>query len=184
MALTVSDIVYLLTTRGLRQYDREAISQLDHALQCAHLAEQAGEQPATVAACLLHDLGHLLAPRLDSQGDGPRERDDLHQYVALPFLSHLFPPSVLNPVRLHVDAKRYLCAVDPGYWATLSDVSKHSLELQGGIFSTEQAEAFAEQPHAQEAARLRRYDDRAKVAGAVTPPLDHYVPLLESLALD
>jgi phosphonate degradation associated HDIG domain protein len=183
MALTVPDIVYLLTTRGTRQYGREAVTQLDHALQCAQLAEAAGETPATVAACLLHDLGHLLAPRIEVETTGEQQRDDLHQFVALPFLSRLFPPAVLEPVRLHVDAKRYLCAVDASYWATLSPASKRSLELQGGIFTDEQAQAFAAVPYANEAARLRRYDDLAKVAGLATPPLEHFVPALEALAL-
>jgi phosphonate degradation associated HDIG domain protein len=177
MALTLDDIEHLLSTRGFHQYGREAVSQLEHALQCAQLAEQAGETPATTAAALLHDLGHLLAP-----GGDTAEQDDLHQYVALPFLRSLLPDAVLEPIRLHVDAKRYLCAMEPGYWETLSPASQHSLVLQCGPYTVPEAERFARQPFAQEAIRLRRYDDRAKVPGLATPPLDHYLGMIRALA--
>jgi phosphonate degradation associated HDIG domain protein len=164
MSLSFSDIEHLLVNQGFHQYGRESVSQLEHALQCAQLAEQAGETPATTAASLLHDLGHLLAP-----GGDTAEQDDLHQYVVLPFLRGLLPDAVLEPIRLHVDAKRYLCTVDPGYWEALSPASQHSLVLQGGPFPGADAERFARQPFAQEAIRLRRYDDHAKVPGLATP---------------
>lgn len=126
MALTLIDISHLLVTRGKEQYGGEAVNQLEHALQCAHLAELAGETPQTVAAALLHDIGHLLAPDLGAADTAGR--DGLHQYVALPFLRALLPPAVLEPVRLHVDAKRYLCTMEHGYWEALSPASKHSLD--------------------------------------------------------
>ena len=179
MALTLLEIEHLLVTQGPLQYGREAVSQLEHALQCAQLAEQAGESPATVAASLLHDLGHLLAP-----GGGTHEQDDLHQYVALPFLRGLLPDAVLEPIRLHVDAKRYLCTVEPGYWESLSPASQHSLVLQGGAFAGPEAERFASLPFAQEAIRVRRYDDHAKVPGLATPPLAHYLSAVRALAVE
>lgn len=172
MALQMNDIAHLLATRGVNQYGREAVSQLEHALQCALLAERAGETPATTVASLLHDLGHLLAP-----GGDTAEQDDLHQYLALPFLRGLMPDAVLEPIRLHVDPKRYLCTVEPGYWESLSPASQHSLVLQGGPFSALEAERFATQPFAQEAIRLRRYDDHAKVPGLATPGLAHYLAM-------
>jgi phosphonate degradation associated HDIG domain protein len=184
MALTLDDIARLLADRGQQQYGREAVSQLDHALQCAALAEEAGESTETVVAALLHDLGHLLAPE-NAQDDltAPRERDDLHQYIALPFLHGLFPPAVLAPIRLHVDAKRCLCALDTGYWDTLSPASKHSLTLQGGRYTQEEAEAFMRAPFAGEALRVRRYDDLAKVRGRATPPLAHYLQKMVQVSL-
>ncbi len=184
MALSVDEIITLLQTRGQAMYGGEAVSQLDHALQCAHLAELAGETPETVAAALLHDLGHMIARNEDALADDIDHLDDLHQYAALPFLRPVFPEAVLAPIRLHVDAKRYLCAIEPGYWDTLSAESKHSLELQGGIFTSAQMEAFEQQPHAHEAARLRRYDDLAKTPGRATPGLPHYRALLQELALN
>jgi predicted HD phosphohydrolase len=95
----------------------------------------------------------------------------------------LFPDAVLEPIRLHVDAKRYLCLIDSGYWADLSPASQHSLELQGGIFDAAQAEAFMQQPFASEAVRLRRYDDLAKIPLTVTPPLSHFESYFSRVAV-
>jgi phosphonate degradation associated HDIG domain protein len=183
MALTVEEIARLLGTKGQRQYGREAVSQLEHALQCAQLAEEAEETPETVVAALLHDLGHLLAAeRADEAARAQQQRDDLHQYIALPFLRGLFAPAVLEPIRLHVDAKRCLCAVDAGYRDTLSPASRRSLELQGGVYTQPEAQRFMAQPFAAEAVRLRRYDDLAKVPGQTTPPLAHYMRMARALA--
>ncbi|WP_076999958.1 phosphonate degradation HD-domain oxygenase [Variovorax sp. KK3] len=183
MPLQLSEIARLLEAKGQRQYGREAVSQLDHALQCAQLAEEAGETPQTIVAALLHDLGHLLATERAGEASQPQQqRDDLHQYIALPFLRGLFAPAVLDPIRLHVDAKRYLCVTESGYWDTLSPASKRSLELQGGIYTDEQAQRFIDQPFAAEAVRLRRYDDFAKVPGKPTPTLGHYMDMARALA--
>lgn len=178
MALDTTDIRHLYTTRGQSQYGREEINQLEHALQCAHLAEQAGETPQTIVACLLHDLGHLLAAQREGLADHGQDKDDLHQFIALPFLRDLLPDAVLEPIRLHVDAKRYLCTAEPGYRDTLSPASVHSLALQGGAYSAQEAQAFMQQPFAAEAVRLRRYDDLAKVPQKITPALDHYLDIL------
>lgn len=181
MALTTKDIVRLLSDHGAKQYGREAVSQLEHALQCAHLAESAGEPDEIIIASLLHDVGHMLMAESGGAIDVNSDRDDLHQYTLMPFLRGKLPDAVLEPIRLHVDAKRYLCQADAAYFGSLSAASVHSLALQGGVFSADQAHAFLQQPHAQEAARLRRYDDLAKVAGRAVPPLEHYLPRLEQL---
>lgn len=184
MSLTVSEIISLLSVQGRAQYGMEAVSQLEHALQCAFLAERANETPDTIVAALLHDLGHLLAAQKDGQVEHDTSRDDLHQYVALPFLRRVFSDAVLEPIRLHVDAKRYLCAVEPAYWPALSPASKHSLEQQGGIYAPDQAAAFLAQPYAEEAIRLRRYDDFAKVAELEVPDLAYFEPYLNQVALN
>lgn len=183
MTLSSTEIIHLFETRATRQYGREAVSQIEHALQCAHLAEQAGETDATVVAALLHDLGHLIAAEKQDRQDDTQQRDDLHQYIAIPFLRGLLPDAVLEPIRLHVDAKRYLCAAEPTYWASLSPASKRSLELQGGAFTTAQRTGFLAHPFAEEAVRLRRYDDLAKVPKAVTPSLVHFQKKLEALVM-
>jgi phosphonate degradation associated HDIG domain protein len=156
------------------------VTQLEHALQTARLAEIARAAPAQITAALLHDLGHLL----NDQGETPTERgiDDVHQYFALPFLRGLFGSEVLEPIRLHVDAKRYLCATRPGYYDALSADSRRSLALQGGVYSAEQAMAFIAQPWAEQAVELRLWDDTAKAAGAPTPPLEHFLPIMVSVA--
>ena len=166
--------------KGGRAYEGEGVSQLEHALQSAQHAERAGAPAELVCAALLHDIGHLLNDR----GETPTLRgvDDRHQYAALPFLRSLFPEAVLAPIRLHVDAKRYLCATRAGYHEKLSEDSKRSLVLQGGIYSAGEAEQFIRQPYASEAVKVRLWDDAAKVAGAATPDLAHFEGLVRSLA--
>ena len=181
MPIDVEQILELFETRGAEMYGREPVSQLEHALQCAHQAESNGAEASLVSACLLHDLGHLLAKRNDGElAEAGTDVDDIHQYFALPFLRGVFPDAVLEPIKLHVDAKRYLCCVESGYWGTLSNESKHSLELQGGIFSTAQAEEFIRQPYAYDAVLLRRWDDLAKVPGKGTPEIEHFRTFLEA----
>ena len=182
MSLALQEVNDLLLRRGQSQYGLEAINQLGHALQCAHLAEQAGETTETILACLLHDLGHLLAAEREATAEHDTSKDDLHQFIALPFLRGLFPDAVLEPIRMHVDAKRYLCWIDPGYWSDLSNASKHSLEQQGGVFDEAQAHTFIAQPYAEEAVRLRRYDDLAKVKDKLVPGLEHYQARLAAVA--
>jgi phosphonate degradation associated HDIG domain protein len=179
MALQIEQITAVFQTQGAVQYGAEAITQQQHALQCAHLAEQAGASPALVAAALLHDLGHLLAPKISTPS---LAADDVHQYVAIPFLRGIFPNAVIEPIRLHVDAKRYLCQVDPGYWARLSPASRRSLELQGGPFSKEAAASFMGQAFANDAVALRRWDDLAKDPTASPPDWAHYVTILTRAA--
>jgi phosphonate degradation associated HDIG domain protein len=176
--LTIAGICTLFDARGGRMYSGEPVTQLEHALQSAALAEAAGAEPALITAALLHDLGHLL----NDQGETPTERgvDDLHQYFALPFLRPLFGEDVIETIRLHVDAKRYLCAARPGYHDGLSADSQRSLALQGGIYSPDEADAFAALPAAAYAVKLRLWDDAAKSAGRRTPPLSYFVPIMEA----
>lgn len=176
MALQIEQITELFNTQGAVQYGSEAVSQQQHALQCAYLAEQAGGGAELVAAALLHDLGHLL-PTVSSNKNKAGV-DDLHQYLAIPFLRGVFPEAVLAPIGLHVDAKRYLCQEDRHYQDSLSPASQRSLVLQGGPFSIEQARAFIEQPFATDAVALRRWDDCAKNPNASTPDWAHYVRVL------
>ncbi|KVP54369.1 phosphohydrolase [Burkholderia ubonensis] len=176
MALTLEEIRSLYQEHGHVAYSGEPVTQLEHALQSGLLAEEAGADDALVAAAFLHDLGHLL----NRQGETPSARgiDDLHQYYVLPFLRPLLPDAVLEPIRLHVDAKRCLCRTDAGYFESLSPDSVRSLALQGGVFSEEEAAAFLRRPFAEDALRLRRWDDMAKAEGRATPDLDHYMEIV------
>lgn len=180
MALSIEDIVSLYRTSGAARYGMEAINQEQHALQCAQLAEQAGGTPELVTAALLHDLGHIVAVE---QKPDAAARNDLHEFVALPFLRGVFGDAVLEPIRMHVDAKRYLCATVTGYWDTLSPASKRSLELQGGPFEPSDAQRFIAQPFAADAVALRRWDDVAKSPMATTLGWGHYARVLEQARL-
>jgi phosphonate degradation associated HDIG domain protein len=179
--LSLDDIESVFARKGHEQYTGEPVTQLEHALQTAALAEAEGADDALVTAALLHDLGHLL----HELGATPTLRglDDLHQYAALPFLRGLFPDDVLGGIQLHVDAKRYLCAARPGYLQALSADSQRSLVLQGGVFSADEARAFIDRPGAANAVRLRVWDDLAKTAGAPTPPLAHFMARARRVAL-
>jgi phosphonate degradation associated HDIG domain protein len=173
---TAQEILDVFAQRGNEMYGGEAVSQLEHALQCATLAAAAGSSAALITACLCHDLGHLVHSLGEDAGD--RGIDDRHEYRAMGVLRSLFPEAVTEPIRLHVEAKRYLCATDSHYWAGLSPASKTSLELQGGIFSTEAANAFIQKPYAGDAVQLRIWDDQAKVPGKATPDLKYFQPYL------
>ena len=179
--LTLADIERLFAERGGEQYSGEPVTQLEHALQTAHQAETEGASDELVTAALLHDLGHLL----HDFGNTPSLRglDDVHQYLALPFFRGLFSERVLNPIKFHVDAKRCLCATRSDYHAALSEDSKRSLILQGGIFSAQEAENFIAQAGAAEAVRLRVWDDLAKTEGLSTPPLSHFMQRAAQCAL-
>ncbi|MDH5539473.1 MAG: phosphohydrolase [Rhizobacter sp.] len=182
---SLADIARLFDRKGACQYSGEPVSQLEHALQTAQLAEQSGAGDALVTASLLHDLGHLLDDRDGSVDDTPTLRgvDDMHQYAALPLLRGLFDESVLAPIRLHVEAKRYLCHARPDYFASLTDDSKRSLVLQGGVFEADEAARFLTLPGAHDAVRLRQWDDLAKRAGLDTAPLTHFLACASRCAL-
>ena len=168
----VAAIMRLFSEKGDSEYGGESVNQREHALQAAACALRDGADDPLVVAALLHDLGHML----EDLGQTPTLAgiDDLHQYRILPFLRGVFSDAVLAPIALHVDAKRYLCATDAGYFSTLSADSVRSLQLQGGVFDVEQAAAFIDRPHAVDAVRLRRWDDRAKTAGMTTPDFAHF----------
>lgn len=171
-------VVHLLDSCGDSQYGSEAVSQREHALQCALLARQKGYASHLVAACLLHDIGHLLH---DLPEDAPeRGIDDVHEDRGAAWLESRFLPDVVEPVRLHVAAKRYLCAVEADYFSLLSPPSVLSLELQGGPMSAPEIEAFRANPHHQAAVDLRRLDDEAKVPGLPTPTAADFLPELRA----
>jgi len=181
MALTLTDIEKLFGQKGHEQYTGEPVTQLQHALQSGFLGEQAGASDELVTAAFLHDLGHLL----HDLGETPSIHgvDDVHQYRVLPFLRGLFPDSVINAIQRHVDAKRYLCATRPEYHDSLSDDSKRSLKLQGGIFSEGEAAAFIAEDGAKDAVQLRLWDDLAKQPDLQTPGLSHYMQIARRCAL-
>ncbi len=172
----LSEIDEVFRKRGHSWYAGEAVTQLQHALQAATLAEQADAPGALIAAAVLHDYGHLL----HNFGEDCAENgiDDHHENLGAKQLTKFFGPDVTEPVRFHVSAKRYLCATEPDYYAGLSEASVLSLKLQGGPFTEEEAAEFIAQPHAEAGVRLRRWDDQAKVVDLETPDFAHFHPYL------
>lgn len=167
------EVTRLFEQAGGSQYGGEAVTQLEHGLQAAFLAEEEGAPSDLIVAALLHDIGHLLHNLPDDAPD--QGVDDLHEDLGAAWIEGRFPPSVLEPVRLHVEAKRYLCAVEPGYLESLSEPSRVSLFLQGGPMSEEECEEFRRGEFFDYSIRLRRWDDEAKIAGLETPPLAHFL---------
>lgn len=173
----VNEIERLFAERGDSLYGGEGVTQLEHGLQAAMLAEDSGADAANIVAALLHDIGHLLHSLPDDAPD--QGIDDVHERLGYDWLTRHFGPEVTEPVRMHVDAKRYLCAIEPGYIETLSPPSLQSLMLQGGPFNADQIEEFEANPHFRRAVVVRRWDDLAKMVGLATPPLAHFLPYVE-----
>ena len=158
--------------RGQSFYD-EVVTQLEHALQCAALAQQNDASPTLITSALLHDLGHFILD--EHNADTAFLAMDLnHEEIGAEYLAPFFPEIVTTPIRLHVPAKRYLCATDASYHDGLSDASKKSLIVQGGVMLDEEREAFEQIPHFRDALTLRRWDDLAKVKALKTAALETY----------
>jgi phosphonate degradation associated HDIG domain protein len=171
-------IADLIDGKGHRQYGLSQVNQRAHALQAAWLAEQQGGDAALITASLVHDIGHMV----HDLGEDPAARgvDDRHEERGDVFLRRYFGPDVTEPVRLHVAAKRYLCAAEPDYFARLSPDSVRSLALQGGPMSQAEVAAFEALPGFQAAVRLRRFDESAKVKNLAVPDVAHFAPYVRA----
>jgi phosphonate degradation associated HDIG domain protein len=171
----------LIDGKGERPYGLHDVNQRAHALQAAMMAEQAGCDAALVTAALLHDIGHMV----HDLGENPAEAgiDDRHEQLGHDFLVRYFGPEVTEPVRLHVAAKRYLCAVEPDYFGRLSRDSVLSLSLQGGPMSPDEVAAFEALPHSEAAVTLRRFDEAAKIKDLPTPGVEHFLPRVRECLL-
>lgn len=172
-------IAELFASEGAADYLGEAVTQATHMLQAAARAELAGAGPAMIAAALLHDVGHFTGTATGR--DLMQGTDDRHSDQGATWLAQWFGPQVTEPVRLHVDAKRYLCAAEPGYFDRLSPASAYTLGVQGGPMEAAEAAKFAASPYAADACQVRRWDDEAKVPDAPTPTFQHFAPVLAGL---
>jgi phosphonate degradation associated HDIG domain protein len=175
---SVGEVFALLERGGGEAYFGEPVTLLEHSLQAAWFARRDGADDALVAAALLHDLGHL------SHGEGERAADHgldtRHEELAVGLLAGHVPASILDPIRMHVAAKRYLCFAEPGYHQALSPASQQSLALQGGVMTADEAAHFLAHPHAVRAVQLRRSDDSAKQPALAVAPLQSYRELVAS----
>jgi len=176
----VAVIEDLFAGEGAADYLGEAVTQAEHMLQAADLAEQAGAPPALIAAALLHDVGHFTGTITGR--DLMRGTDNRHSDQGAAWLEQWFGAEVTEPVRLHVAAKRYLCAVEPDYLAKLSPASVYTLGVQGGPMSPDEVTAFRARTYWQDACKVRRWDDEAKDPAVRPPSFSHFAPYLRSLA--
>ena len=181
-ANAIDFILDLFARRGATEYMGEAVTMSQHMEQTAACAVADAAPDNLVIAALLHDIGHFI-------GEHPIEAlengiDNIHEDVGADYLQAHFPAEVSEPVRLHVAAKRYLCATDPDYLGRLSDASVQSLEVQGGPMKNAEVEGFEANPHHLAAVKLRHYDDDGKVAGLTIEPVGAYRHTLETLLLE
>ncbi len=180
--MSVADEVFaLFERRGSGAYFGEAVSMTEHALQAAHFARKAGAPPWLELAALLHDVGHLVVEVPDDIADWTV--DARHEDTGAAWLEPRFGGQVAQAVRLHVAAKRYLCATDARYFARLSPASVHTLGLQGGPMSMQEVRGFEALPQYREAVQVRWWDDMGKQAGLAMAPLAHYRRMIDSLSL-
>ena len=176
-AQKVDALFNYMEAQGQSFYD-EVVTQLEHALQCAALAQQNDAGPTLTTSALLHDLGHFILD--EHNADKAFLATDLnHEEIGAAYLAPFFPEAVTTPIRLHVPAKRYLCATDASYHDGLSEASKRSLKVQGGVMSDTEREAFEQIPHFRDALTLRRWDDLAKVKGLEIAKLETYREIVQ-----
>ncbi|HVZ84660.1 MAG TPA: HD domain-containing protein [Terracidiphilus sp.] len=176
---SVDAVFAVLAAGGGEAYFGEPVTVLEHSLQSAWFVRQRGGDDALTAAALLHDVGHLLHG--EGEDAAARGIDTQHEELGAEALAGHLPDAVLDPIRLHVAAKRYLCFAHPRYLAALSPASVESLALQGGPMTASEAEAFLALPHGQAAVTLRHADDAAKAPGLAVPQLETYRELVRSL---
>ena len=174
--IVVDKLLELYRQAGNQEYHGEKVSQLEHALQTAQQAVDAGSSDEEIIAALLHDIGHIW-PDDDSvvTDVGVVEHDRIGSEV---LLGLGFSEGVAQIVAGHVAAKRYLVANDEEYASKLSDVSVESLRLQGGPMSVEESARFSQAPWSAEKIKVRVWDDQAKTPGAPVALLETYRGLL------
>lgn len=178
--MVADEILAIFAKKGETAYYGEAVSQLEHALQAAQCAEREGASDPLTVAALVHDIGHILE-------DIPEDTADLgidakHEEIGQQWLAERFGKNVVEPVYLHVNAKRYLCATDSSYFGKLSAASVQSLALQGGVMTADEVGEFEKNEFYRDAVALRKYDDEAKIPGLPTRPLAEYSEILNRVA--
>jgi phosphonate degradation associated HDIG domain protein len=176
----VDEILAVFGKRGAGAYFGEPVSMTEHALQAAYFAQAAAAAPSLVVAALLHDVGHLVVPVPEDLADWVE--DARHEEIGGEWLARRFPPEVFEPVRLHVPAKRYLCATHVHYFSKLSPASVATLKLQGGPMSAAEVAQFETERYHEDAVKVRQWDDQGKVPGLVTPKLEEYRARIEEAA--
>ncbi|GAB4017011.1 HD domain-containing protein [Spirosoma koreense] len=170
-------IATLFAQGGQDAYFGEPVTQLEHALQCGLLAEEAEADDETVVAAFLHDIGHLLPPELaNGYMDGYGTVD--HEKLGADYLRKMgFSEKVAQLIEHHVNAKRYLVYKNPNYFARLSEASLKTLEFQGGPMTPAEAAAFETNPYFKGILLMRVWDEQAKIPGLPTPGMDHYLAI-------
>lgn len=174
-------LVDYLRAHGDEHYE-EDVTQYQHAVQAAYLGVEAGASDELIVAALLHDIGHILADD-HNEANNPTVKNDFHEVLAANYLKDFFPAAVLEPILLHVPAKRYICTVDSSYYDQLSLASQKSFHLQGGKMESAERADFESNPHYINAVQLRKWDDLAKDVTKEVPDIAYYQARIEKVLL-
>lgn len=169
----------LFEAEGDQDYLGEAVSMAQHMLQAGQAARDAGADRELVVAAVVHDVGHFSGAISGTQL--MQGTDNHHDEAAVSWLGQWFGPEIIEPVRMHVDAKRYLCATDAAYYDQLSDASKYTMSVQGGPMSQAEVDAFASSPYVDAAVALRKFDDLGKDPNLAEIPLSQFRVDIEAL---
>lgn len=172
------EIISLYRQHGGEEYAGEAVTQLEHMVQAAQLAEEQGHDEDVILAAFLHDIGHIcVSMQGDNEMDGYGIKD--HEEIGAAFLrSKGFSERLIRLVESHVNAKRYLTYSSPEYYNNLSEASKRTLEFQGGMMNAEEAAAFEADPLFDLIIRMRRWDEAAKIEEVPVPDLSPYQEMI------
>jgi [1-hydroxy-2-(trimethylamino)ethyl]phosphonate dioxygenase len=173
----VAFLADIFERRGGEEYLGEPVTMAEHMLQGAYLAERQGEPEIIIVATLLHDIGHFTSEFGTFSMDDTHDKH--HEEAGAAVLERFFPSLVIDCVRHHVAAKRYICATDPAYFGQLSAASIHSLKLQGGPMNADEVRAFECNSNVNEIVRVRHLDDAGKIADMETPGFAHYAPMVQ-----
>ncbi|MDQ0395882.1 (R)-1-hydroxy-2-trimethylaminoethylphosphonate oxygenase [Labrys monachus] len=173
----VAFLADIFERRGGEEYLGEPVTMAEHMLQGACLAERQGEPEAVIVAALLHDIGHFTSEFGTFSMEDTHDKH--HEEAGAQVLERFFPSLVVDCVRRHVAAKRYICATDPAYFGELSAASIHSLKLQGGPMNAAEIAEFETNPNVREIVRVRRLDDAGKIAGMATPGFAYFAPMVQ-----
>lgn len=173
----VEFIADIFERRGHEEYLGEAVTMQQHMLQGATLAEQEGCSEELIVAALLHDIGHFTSEFGSFTMDDTEDR--FHENAGAEILGRYFPQKIVDCVKYHVAAKRYLCAVNPTYHTELSEASRHSLKLQGGAMNSMEKNEFENLEHINDIVKVRLFDDAAKNPDLVTPSFAYFAPMIQ-----
>ena len=161
----IKTLLSLLADRGARQRLSDGSTALSDAVQCATLARNAGATPELTSAALLHGIGSLLD---DEANEGRPE------WTGARYLARWYPPAVTDPIRLHVAARRYLCATSPAYLERLPGPARLDVQVRGGVMNRDEMVAFKSEPHFADALDLRRWKDQTDRVAVRSPPITDF----------
>lgn len=170
----IDELFNFFQESGFEEYAGEKVSQLEHALQAAKLAEEENFDDEVILAALFHDIGHLMKIQNDDEKMGIFGVKDHEQIGAHYLLENGFSQKIVELIKGHVRTKKYLAYKNPLYKSTLSEASLKTLDYQGGPMTKVEAENFEKDDFFHLHLKMREWDDKAKIPGLKTKSISEY----------